>query len=174
MKIAICCAGLLLAVCVGMVSGQRTGVQSAVATARTITVATEPNAVIWIDDIRRGTTDAGGRLAALKISSGAHTLRTRASGFKESSVPVTAAQRGEIRVRLLRTTDESELAFQQAETARDAAKDQESRQKAVDLYRRTLRLRPGFPAAHVGLARVLLDLNDIDGALAEIESARRD
>jgi len=143
-------------------------------TARTLTILTEPNASVWIDEIRRGTTDGGGRLTHVKVSAGAHNLRVRANGFKESSVPVTAAQRGEIRVRLLRTTDEAELAFQQAETARDAAKDQESRQKAVDLYRRTLRLRPAFPVAHVGLARVLLDLNDSDGALAEIESARRD
>jgi tetratricopeptide (TPR) repeat protein len=143
-------------------------------TARTLTILAEPNAIVWIDEIRRGTTDGGGRLSQIKVSAGAHNLRVRANGFKESSVPVTAAQRGEIRVRLVRTTDEAELAFQQAETARDAAKDEESRQKAVDLYRRTLRLRPGFPAAHVGLARVLLDLNDINGALAEIESARRD
>ncbi len=143
-------------------------------TARTLTILTAPDAIVWIDEIRRGTTDATGRLVQIKVSAGAHNLRLRANGFKESSVPVTAMQRGEIRVRLIRTTDEAELAFQQAEAARDAAKDQESRQKAVDLYRRTLKLRPAFPAAHVGLARVLLDLNDINGALAEIESARRD
>ena len=73
----------------------------------------------------------------------------------------------------MRTTDEAELAFQQAETARETARDDEARQKAADLYRRTLKLRPAFPAAHVGLARVLLDLNDTNGALAEIEAARR-
>jgi len=166
---------LVLALACGPASAQRrTDTTVAAGNSRTLTILTEPGAVIWIDEIRRGTTDTSGRLAQLRASAGAHNLRVRANGFKESSVPVTAAQRGEIRVRLLRTTDEAELAFQQAETARDAAKDQESRQKAVDLYRRTLRLRPAFPAAHVGLARVLLDLNDIDGALAEIESARRD
>ena len=90
------------------------------------------------------------------------------------TMPLTAAQRGEIKLRLTRTTDEAELAFQRAETARDTARDNEGRQKAADLYRRTLTLRPAFPAAHVGLARVLLDLNDINGALAEIEAARRD
>src|ERR1700694_1127996 len=94
MKRAICFAVLLMAAFVGMVSAQRPGAQSAVATARTIIVMTEPNAVIWIDEIRRGTTDAGGRLSAVKISSGAHTLRVRASGFKKSSVPLTAAQPG--------------------------------------------------------------------------------
>lgn len=173
MKSAICFAVLLMAAFVGMVSAQRPGAQSAVANARTIIVMTEANAVIWIDEIRRGTTDAGGRLSAVKISSGAHTLRVRANGFKESSVPVTAAQRGEIRVHLLRTTDEAELAFQQSESAREAARDDQARQKAADLYRRTLVLRPAFPAAHVGLARVLMDLNDTNGALAEIEAARR-
>jgi tetratricopeptide (TPR) repeat protein len=146
---------------------------SSTAAARALNVLTEPNAIVWIDEIRRGTTDAGGKLAQIKISSGAHTLRVRASGFKESSLPVTAAQRGEIRVRLLRTTDEAELTFQQAEAARETARDDAARQKAVDLYRQTLKLRPAFPAAHVGLARVLSDLNDSNGALAEIESARR-
>lgn len=142
--------------------------------ARTLNIASEPNAIVWIDEVRRGTTDAGGKLAALKVSSGAHILRVRANGFKEVRMPLTAAQRGEIRVRLLRTTDEAELAFQQAETARETARDDAARQKAVDLYRRTLTLRPAFPAAHVGLARVWLDLNDTNGALAEIEAARRD
>jgi tetratricopeptide (TPR) repeat protein len=88
-------------------------------------------------------------------------------------MPLTAAQRGEIRVRLLRTTDEAELSFQQAETARETARDDETRQKAAEVYRRTLKLRLTLPAAHVGLARVLLDLNDTNGALAEIEAARR-
>jgi tetratricopeptide (TPR) repeat protein len=142
--------------------------------ARTLTIITEPNTIVWVDEIRRGTTDTSGALAQVKVSAGAHTLRARAAGFKEITMPLTAAQRGEIKVRLVRTTDEAELAFQQAETARETARDDEARQKAADLYRRTLKLRPAFPAAHVGLARVLLDLNDTNGALAEIEAARRD
>ena len=152
---------------------QRTRVVSPNSTARTLTIRTEPNAIVWIDEIRRGTTDASGTLVSIKISSGAHTLRVRANGFKELTMPLTAAQRGEVRVRLLRTTDEAELAFQQAETARETARDDEARQQAAELYRRTLKLRLTFPSAHVGLARVLLDLNDTNGALAEIEAARR-
>jgi tetratricopeptide (TPR) repeat protein len=135
---------------------------------------TEPNAIVWIDEVRRGTTDGGGNLIQVKVGSGAHTLRVRANGFKEVSMPLTAAQRGEVRVRLLRTNDEAELSFQQADAARETARDDAARQKAVELYRRTLILRSSFAAAHVGLARVLLDLNDTNGALAEIEAARRD
>jgi tetratricopeptide (TPR) repeat protein len=174
MKLRICFAGLLLAACGGVAWAQRPKPTTAATTARTLTIVTEPNAIVWVDEIRRGTTDQGGTLAQVKVSAGAHTLRVRASGFKESSVPVPAAQRGVIKVRLVRTTDEAELAFQQAETARETAKDDESRQRAADLYRQTLKLRSTFPAAHVGLARVLLDLNDTNGALAEIDAARRD
>jgi tetratricopeptide (TPR) repeat protein len=169
MRLRICLAGLLLAAYCSLAPAQ----QQPAATARTLAIVTEPNAIVWLDEIRRGTTDTGGTLAQIKVSSGAHTLRVRATGFKEVSMPLTAAQRGEIRVRLVRTTDEAELTFQQAETARETARDDEARQKGAELYRRALRLRPTFPAAHVGLARVLLDLNDINGALAEIEAARR-
>jgi tetratricopeptide (TPR) repeat protein len=173
MKLRICLAALLLALCCASVLAQRKP-SPAPNSGRTLTILTEANAIVWLDEIRRGTTDAGGKLSLAKVSSGAHSLRLRAGGFKEVTMPLSPTQRGEIRVRLVRTTDEAELTFQQAETARETARDDEARRKAADLYRRTLILRPAFPAAHVGLARVFLDLNDTNGALAEIESARRD
>ena len=140
---------------------------------RTITIITEPGAIVWLDEIRRGSTDPAGRLTLAKVTSGAHTLRVRANGFKETTTPVSAAARGEMNVRLLRTTDQAELLFQQAEAARDQSKNEEDRQKAAGLYRDTVKARAAFPAAYVGLARVLLDLNDTDGALNEISNARR-
>lgn len=175
MKPGIWIAGLLMMFVGGELWAQRQRqLTRATNAGRTLTVLTEPNAIIWLDEIRRGATDNAGKLSQIRVSSGGHTLRVRATGFKEIAMPVTAVQRGEIKVRLVRTTDEAELTFQQAETARETAKDDESRQRAADLYRRTIQLRPAFPAAHVGLARVLLDLNDTNGALTEIEAARRD
>jgi len=140
---------------------------------RTLSIVTEAGAIVWLDEIRRGTTDPDGHLILSKVANGVHTLRVRANGFKETTMPVAATARGEIRVRLLRTTDQAELLFQQAESARDSAKSADDRQKAADLYRQTLRTRAAYPAAHVGLARLMLDMNDTDGALAEIEAARR-
>jgi lipopolysaccharide biosynthesis regulator YciM len=172
MKSRIFLAGLLLAVCASAAATQQV-TEPASGMARTLTIVSEPNAVVWVDEIRRGTTNGDGRLAQVRVPSGAHNLRVRAAGFKELAMPLAAAERGEMRVRLVRTTDEAELAFQQAETARETARDDEARQRAADLYRRALKIRSAFPAAHVGLARVLLDLNDTKGALAEIESARR-
>ncbi len=139
---------------------------------RTFTITTEPKAIVWIDEIRRGVTDDSGRLTVKSISPARHSLRIRANGFKESTSSILPGRRSAT-VRLVRTTDAAELAFQKAETTREQAKDDEARQKAVEVYRRAIKLRPAFPAARVGLARVLLDLNEYKAALAEIEAARR-
>jgi tetratricopeptide (TPR) repeat protein len=148
------------------------GQKSVAPSSRSLTITTEPNAIIWIDEIRRGVTGASGTLELQKISAGRHTLRVRATGFKEVTTPLLAGRRSQT-VKLARTTDQAELAFQQAEDAREKARDDAARQKAAELYRATLELRSAYPAAHVGLARILLDLNQYQAAFAEIEAARR-
>jgi len=145
---------------------------AAPSSAATVTITTEPNAVIWIDEIRRGQTNASGKLEIKKVSAGGHTLRVRATGFKETSVRLLPGKRN-VSLKLLPTNDRAELLFQQAEAAREQAKDDDSRRKAEDLYNEALKIRPAFPAAHVGLARVLLDLNEYQKALGEIDAARR-
>ena len=137
-----------------------------------LTITTEPNAVVWIDEIRRGTTDTSGKLIVNKISAGRHSVRVRANGFKETVTPLLPGRRT-LAIKLVTTTDQAELKFQEAETAREKARDDASLQKAADIYREAIKLRPAFPAAHVGLARVLLDLNEFKQAHAEIEAARR-
>jgi tetratricopeptide (TPR) repeat protein len=152
-----------------------TGAAKASTAAGSVNVRTEPNAIVWLDEVRRGTTDAAGQLTISKVAKvpgGRHTLRVRASGFKEASIPWIPG-RGNAQVRLVRTTDEAELTFQKAEEAREKARDDAAKGEAAQLYRRALELRPTFAAAHVGLARILLDQNDYKEALAEIALARR-
>ena len=50
-----------------------------------LTITSEPNAIVWIDEIRRGTTDASGKLTLTKVSAGRHSVRVRANGFKETT-----------------------------------------------------------------------------------------
>jgi tetratricopeptide (TPR) repeat protein len=138
----------------------------------TLTITTEPNATIWIDEVRRGTTDASGILALTRVSTGRHSLRVRANGFKELTVKLIAGRKA-ITLRLVQTTDQAELLFQQAETAHEQAKDAAGRERAVELYRQALRLKAAMPAAHVGLARLYMDLNQFKEAQAEIDAARR-
>ncbi|MGH9944246.1 MAG: tetratricopeptide repeat protein [Pyrinomonadaceae bacterium] len=141
--------------------------------ATSVTVATEPNAVVWLDEVRRGTADASGQFELKNVSAGRRSLRVRAKGFAERTLALLPAQRGRVEVKLKPATDEAELSFQQAEELREKGGD-ENRRRSVVLYERALKLRPRFPAAHVGLARILLDLNDTEGALAQIDAARAD
>ena len=137
-----------------------------------LVITTEPNAIVWIDEVRRGTTDASGKLSLKKVTPRRHTVRVRATGFKEATVALLPGRRA-LSVKLVPTTDEGELTFQKAETAREQARDDASREKAADLYRQTIKLRSSHAAAYVGLARVLLDLNKFNDALAEIDNARQ-
>ena len=137
-----------------------------------LTISTEPNAVVWIDEIRRGTTDASGKLSIAKVSAGRHSVRVRAAGFKETVTPLLPGRRA-LDVKLVRTTDQAELLFQEAETAREQARDDPALEKAADLYRQAIKARPAYPAAQVGLARVLMDLNQFKDAHAAIDAARR-
>lgn len=132
-----------------------------------LTITSEPNAIVWIDEIRRGTTDASGKLTLTKVSAGRHSVRVRANGFKETTAALLPGRRA-LAVKLL-ATDPAELKFQEAETAREKGR----LENAADLYREAIKLRPAFPAAQVGLARVLMSLNDFKGAHGAIDAARR-
>ncbi len=133
---------------------------------RTITVITEPNASVWIDDVLRGKTDESGKLVVKPVSAGIRKLRVRADGFKEISQNLTAAQKGDVKIALVKTTDEAELAFQKAEAETDKT-------KAVELYKKAIKLRPKYAEAFLGLARALESQSDYDGALEAIKNARK-
>ena len=138
-------------------------------TSGTLTVSTQPGASVWVDEVRRGAADAEGKLT-LKLTPGRHALRVRAKGYAERTLALLPAQRGALTVALTQTTDEAEVAFQQAEEAREKG----NNAAAAESYRQALKLRPRFAAAHLGLARALESQGDTDGALDELKNARAD
>jgi len=135
---------------------------------RSITVVAQPDTAVWVDGVRYGTTDKDGKLEIKTVAAGAHTLRVRADGFKERSLPLTAVQKGEIKVDLVKTTDEAELAYQEAERLTGS-----DREKSADAYRKAIKLKANYPEAYLGLARVLSDAGDQDAALKAIGTARK-
>lgn len=139
--------------------------------ARSIVVVTEPKSVVWIDEIRRGAADENGRLKIDSIRAGTRKIRVRAVGFAEKTQTLTPAQKGEIKIALVKTTDEAEIAFQQAEELRESGK-AENKQKAIELYKKALGLRPKFAEARVGWARTI-ETTDPDAALEQIVEARK-
>lgn len=135
---------------------------------RAVTISTQPNCGVWIDGVRYGTTDKTGKLTIKTVAAGGHTLRVRADGFKEKTQPLAATQKGEIKIDLVKTADEAELSFQEAERFLSVDRD-----KAVEAYEKAIKLRPNYPDAYVALARVLTELGDLDEAGAAIASARK-
>lgn len=135
---------------------------------RSITVVSEPNASVWIDDVNYGKTDTGGRLALKTFPTGTHRIRVRANGFKEVSQNLLATQSGDVKVALVKTTDEAELAFQQAEEASSV-----DREKSVELYKKAVRLRPKYAEAYLGMARVYAGMSESAEALKAIQNARK-
>ncbi len=135
---------------------------------RAITIVTEPNAVVWLDDIKYGKTDDGGKLEIKTVSAGKHSIRVRADGYKQTTQNLLPAQKGEVKITLIKTTDEAELAFQEAE--RNLVLD---REKAAELYRKAIKLRPKYPEAYLALARVLSDSRNLEEALIAVRQAKK-
>ncbi|HEY8561783.1 MAG TPA: tetratricopeptide repeat protein [Pyrinomonadaceae bacterium] len=158
-------AAILFCACIGVLTLAARAQNSSL---RSLTIVTEPEAAVWIDDVNYGKTDAGGKLALKTFATGAHKIRVRANGFKEVSQNLLPAQTGELKIELVKTTDQAELAFQEAEEM--AALD---REKAAELYKKAARLRPKYPEALLGLARTLAGMGEHSEALKAIQSARR-
>lgn len=135
---------------------------------RSITVKSEPRASIWLDGVLYGKTGDDGTLTIKTVAAGAHTLRVRADGFKQKEQPITAIQKGAVKVVLVKTTDQAELAFQ--EGLRLISSD---RDKAAESFERAIKLRPNYPEAYLELARINADLGDSEAALKAIASARK-
>lgn len=135
---------------------------------RSVTVVTEPASTVWIDGVRYGSTDDQGRLEIASVLPGNRSLRVRASGFAEVTRSIPAATRGEVIVKLVKTTDEAELAFQSAEVQTTI-----DREKAIAEYRRAIKLRPNYPDAFIGLTRAFSERGDIEEAHKALQSAKR-
>jgi tetratricopeptide (TPR) repeat protein len=133
---------------------------------RSVTIITEPNASVWINDVNYGKTDAKGNLTIKTVSSGVKNLRVRAYGFKEMSQTMTAVQKGDVKITLVKTTDESEITFQQAEIEKD-------KQKSIELYQKAVKLNPRYAPAWVALARAFISEADSESALKAIANARK-
>lgn len=133
---------------------------------RTITVITEPQSDVRLNGILRGKTDESGKLQIKNIPAGLNKLNVRARGFKEITQSLTAAQKGEIKVSLSPTNDEAEISFQSAEAEKD-------KQRAVELYRKAISLRPAYAGAYIGLARTLSEIGESEAALKTIADWRK-
>lgn len=134
---------------------------------RTVTVVTQPEAAIWVDDIKRGETDSTGKLTIKLVPAGTRKLRVRAYSFKEVSQSLLPTQ-SQVTINLVKTTDQAEITFQEAEKMMKV-----DRAKAIELYQKAASLRPKYAEAYVELARAMTAAGDSEGALQAIANARK-
>ena len=142
--------------------------KTAVSASRSVVIKAVPKASVWIDGVLFGKTDDAGELKIGTVASGSHTVRLRADGYKETARTLTAAEKGDIKVTMPKTSDQAELAFQEAERLGLVDRD-----KSIEAYRRAIKLRPSYPEAYLALARSLSENGDLDEARAALTSARR-
>jgi tetratricopeptide (TPR) repeat protein len=132
---------------------------------RSAVITTEPNASVWLNGVFYGKADATGKLQLKSVPAGVQKIRVRADGFKELTKPFVA---GNNTITLIKTSDETELAFQEAERLST-----QDRSKAAEAYRKVLKLKPTHADAAIGLARILSDAGDFEGANSAIRTAAK-
>lgn len=134
---------------------------------RTVTVTTAPEATVWVDDIKRGTTDETGKLVMKFVAAGTRKVRVRAYSFKETTQNLLPTQ-SQLKVNLVKSTDQAELTFHEAEKMMKI-----DRRQAIELYQKAVSLRPKYAEAYIEMARAMSDAGDNEGALEAIANARK-
>lgn len=142
--------------------------KSAAIVYRTVSVISEPDAVVWIDGVKYGKTGGDGKLSITTISPGKHVFRIKADGFKEVTKTILPTQKGDIAIPLIVTKDEAELAYQQAE-----ALSLTDRDKAAETFNKAIKLRPRFIEAMIGLARLYSESGQREKAESAIRAVRK-
>ncbi|MBC7900331.1 MAG: tetratricopeptide repeat protein [Saprospiraceae bacterium] len=170
-EFGLCSRPLFLLLCIAFASIPSMGQErkpTAKPKVRTIAVLTEANAAVWINGVKYGKTDENGKLTITSISPATQTIRVRADGFKDVSKPLLPTQMGDIEIPLTKTSDAAELAFQQAEVLSTS-----DREKAIEAYNKSVKLRPKYVDAYIGLARIYSETGNFEKAATAIRDARR-
>jgi tetratricopeptide (TPR) repeat protein len=160
--------GLLLAVSLPIGGGGRALSETPRASAHVV-ISTRPGAVVFVNEVRRGVTDARGRLTVM-LEPGTYRLRVSKLGYEEAHVRLrlTPGARRQLVLTLPPLRDPAERHRQRAEALRE----QRLFAQAAAAYRRAIALRKGrFPRARLGLARALLALEEPEEALRQVRRA---
>lgn len=139
----------------------------------TVTIEALPGTVVYLNDVRRGVTDAQGRLILSSVEPGRYRVRATKVGRRDFHTRLVVRPGASLRLRAVQPilTDKAELSRQRADDLRE----RKAHEAAVAEYTKALMARGGpFPRARVGLARSLLALERYEEALGEVRRALRE
>lgn len=132
-------------------------------------VTGHPGSVVFINNIRHGSTDEAGVLELPRVQAGSYPIRVRTAGFTDyrGSVVIAAGSKREVKVTHQPTADQALISFQKGEQLRDSGQNEE----AVEQYKAAIELRPVFPEARVAMTRCLITIQDYEEAEKQILTA---
>jgi tetratricopeptide (TPR) repeat protein len=132
-------------------------------------ISGHPGSVVFINNIRHGSTSDKGELDLPRVWAGSYPVRVRTTGYADwkGSVVIQAGSSRSLTVSQTPTTDEAALHYQRAEDLRDRAKNED----AVKEYQQAIAARNNFPEAQIGMTRSLITLQRFDQAETQIAAA---
>jgi tetratricopeptide (TPR) repeat protein len=148
--------GLSAAIAIGAAAQSRRPVTAKV-------IGAEPNAIVFVDEIRFGRADSTGTFLVSIPGPGTHTVLVRQVGFVDSphSVAFSAARQVPVQPKKLPLKDPAELSRQRGESLLVDGKYVD----AVAQFQAAIDAKKGdFPRAQVGLARALYGMKRFDDA----------
>ena len=127
-----------------------------------------PASVVFLGRIRQGVTNASGELELPHVWAGSYPVRVRTPGFVDwhGRIVISHGASRELKVAQQPLHDQAMLHYQNADQLRDQGKNQE----AVEEYQRALSLNPRLVDAHIGLARSLIALQQLDEAEPQLRA----
>ncbi len=137
-----------------------------------LTITAKPGTIIWVGSLGYGPVPDSGELTVNNLRAGSYTVRARLKGMREQAQVIKIAGGAQQSIELTFTVpaDQAELAFQTAEELRELGDHAEAKKE----YGKAIKLRRGYAAARLGLARSLMAMGEYNKALSEARIARRE
>jgi hypothetical protein len=132
-------------------------------------VTGRPDSVVFINNVRHGTTGENGEVNLPRVMVGSHPVRVRTVGFTDwnGRIVITEGATATLKVSQQQPTiDEPTLHYQKAEALRDKGKNRD----AVEEYKQALALRSN-PQARIGMTRSLIPLQEFEEGEKQIQAA---
>ena len=129
----------------------------------------QSGSVVFINNVRHGTTSEKGELDLPHVIAGSYQVRVRTTGYTDwnGSIVIQPGSSRTLKVTQEPTTDEAVLHFQKGESLRDRGRNKES----VEEYKHAIASRANFSEARIAMARSLIMLQDFQDAENQLQTA---
>ena len=129
----------------------------------------QAGSVVFINNVRHGTTNDKGELDLPHAKAGSYPVRVRTVGYVDWKGTVVIAPNASrtLNVTQVREKDQAILLYQNG----DALRDKGNNKEAVKQYQSAITLQPIFPEARIACARSLITLQDFQEGEKQIQAA---